>query len=192
LKIRGLPYQTRFEEIAEFFRDHKNIERSIVMGIGQDGRKNGFASILFEDEKSAKDAMDEMQGGHVGTRYVELSVITYGDYMKFNGPSGGSGNGTFVRLSKFVSNDNKERCVVMRGLPYKVTAEEIIKFFDGYGKVTEDDIFIEEQNGKRSGSALVIFENEDVAQDAKQGMQKKNIGEDKRWVELYDCNDQFM
>lgn len=51
----------------------------------------------------------------------------------------------------------------MRGLPYRITTEEIIAFFDGFGKVVEDDIFIEEQSGKRSGSALVIFENEDVA-----------------------------
>jgi RNA recognition motif-containing protein len=51
----------------------------------------------------------------------------------------------------------------MRGLPYRVNSEDILNFFSGYGSLTLDDIFIEEFNGKRSGSALVIFENNDVA-----------------------------
>lgn len=49
VKIRGLPYQVRYEEIADFFRDHRYIEKSAILGVGADGRKNGFGSILFED-----------------------------------------------------------------------------------------------------------------------------------------------
>jgi len=52
----------------------------------------------------------------------------------------------------------------MRGLPYKVQPAEVIKFFDGFGKVNETNVFIEEFNGKRTGSALVIFENKELAQ----------------------------
>ena len=59
--------------------------------------------------------------------------------------------------------ENQDRSLVMRGLPYRVNAEDILSFFSGYGSLTLDDIFIEEFNGKRSGSALVIFENMDVA-----------------------------
>ena len=64
-----------------------------------------------------------------------------------------------MKLSKYVGSDNKERCIVMRGLPYRVNEDQIQKFFDGYGNLSIDDIFIEEFNGKRTGSALVIFEN---------------------------------
>lgn len=80
----------------------------------------------------------------------------------------------------------------MRGCPWKITAEEIIEFFNGYGAISKEDVFIEEFNGKRTGSALVIFENNTVAQDAKGNMQKQEIGAEKRYVELYDCNDDFM
>ena len=80
----------------------------------------------------------------------------------------------------------------MRGLPWKITAEEILDFFEGYGKLSEDDIYIEEFNGKRTGSALVIFENQELAQKAKGENNKKEIGAEARYVELYDCNDQFM
>lgn len=57
VKVRGLPYSAQYEDVAEFFKDFHYIEKSVVMGLGYDGRKNGFGAILFEDEKEAKDAM---------------------------------------------------------------------------------------------------------------------------------------
>lgn len=97
-----------------------------------------------------------------------MSVITYGDYSKFNGPVNAGGNfggkpGSTVKLSKFVGKDNQDRSIVMRGCPWKITTEEVTEFFDGFGKLTEEDIFIEEFNGKRTGSVLVIFESQTVA-----------------------------
>jgi RNA recognition motif-containing protein len=86
LKIKGLPYSTTFEEVADFFKDFQYIEKSVVLGLGRDGRKNGFGAILFEDEKEAKAAADGMNGQYVGSRYVDLSQINYGDYSRFNGP----------------------------------------------------------------------------------------------------------
>lgn len=80
----------------------------------------------------------------------------------------------------------------MRGCPWKVTAEDIINFFNGYGALTSEDIFIEEYNGKRTGSALVIFENQQVSQDAKAALQKKEIGAEARYVELYSDEQEFM
>jgi RNA recognition motif-containing protein len=128
----------------------------VVLGTNPDGRKNGFGAILFEDEKEARAAMNDLQGEHVGDRYVELSLITYGDYSRFNGPAS---EGSDVKLSRFVGHDNKERCLVCRGLPYRVTVQEIVDFFKGYGDLSDKDVLIEEYRGQRTGSALVIFEN---------------------------------
>ena len=80
----------------------------------------------------------------------------------------------------------------MRGLPYKIQTVDIVKFFEGHGDVTESSVFVEEFNGKRTGSALVIFDTEEIAQTAKEQKHKKEIGTDGRYVELYDQNDQFM
>lgn len=80
----------------------------------------------------------------------------------------------------------------MRGLPYKVTTEETLGFFEGYGELAEDNIYIEEFNGRRTGSALVIFKDSDLAQDCKKKFNKKELGPEGRYVELYDCYDQFM
>ena len=76
----------------------------------------------------------------------------------------------------------------MRGLPFKVTVEEIQSFFIGYGNMMKTDIVIEEFNGgKRSGAALVFFENEEIAQMAKNSLNRTNLGQ--RYVELFDSED---
>jgi len=53
VKIRGLPYQTRFEEVTNFFSGKGYIDRSVVLGTNPDGRKNGFGAILFNNEDDA-------------------------------------------------------------------------------------------------------------------------------------------
>jgi len=128
VKIRGLPYQTRYEEIADFFGDFKYIERSVILGLNNEGRKNGFGSILFETEEDANAAAAGMNGQHVGSRYVDLNVISYGDYKRFNKPNdfgGNRANSKPVKLANHVNSDNQDRSLVMRGLPYRATPETV-------------------------------------------------------------------
>jgi len=84
VKIRGLPYQTRFDEVSKFFQDYKYIDKSIVFGVGFDGRNNGFGAILMETPQEATSAANELNEQYIGSRFVELSVISYGDYLDFN------------------------------------------------------------------------------------------------------------
>ena len=134
VKIRGLPYQVRYSEISDFFRQFRYVERSSVLGVGGDGRKNGYGAILFETSDEAHAAAEELDQQNIGSRYVELSVISYGDYLAFNGPVsgsyGGHGGAKSTRLSQFVSEDNQDKGLVMRGLPYRVEVSEIVAFFE--------------------------------------------------------------
>lgn len=77
----------------------------------------------------------------------------------------------------------------MRGLPYKIHESDIVEFFDGFG-IEKRDVYIEEFKGKRTGSALVLFDEKDTAQAAKKKLHKNEIGG--RYIQLYDENDQFM
>jgi len=79
----------------------------------------------------------------------------------------------------------------MRGLPWRVTVDEIVEFFEGY-TIKESDIAIEKKDGRSTGSGLVIFESEDAAQEAKGALNKQTIGAAQRYVDLFDCNDGFM
>jgi len=84
VKIRGMPYQTRYEEVSDFFREYKFINQSVVLGLNHEGRKNGFGAILFDNEEEAAAAAKGMNNEYIGSRYVDLSVISYDDYKKFN------------------------------------------------------------------------------------------------------------
>jgi len=84
-----------------------------------------------------------------------------------------------------------ERALLMRGCPWKITPAQVQSFFDQkYGEILDEDIFIEEFNGKRTGTVLVLFDNKDTAQDAKAGLVKQPVPEDDsgRYVELIDCD----
>ena len=81
---------------------------------------------------------------------------------------GGGGGASYggeggVKLSDHVTDENKSKALMMRGIPFRSTMDEIIGFFDGHGTLTEDKITIEEMNGRRTGSVLVVFENTDKA-----------------------------
>ena len=114
VKLRGLPYQVRYEEVAEFFQDYKYINQSVQLGVNYEGRKNGFGAILFDSQEEAERAAKEMDRKYVKDRYVDLSVISYGEYMSFNtqSSSGGSGGnyggqqGSYVKLFTLVNEDN--------------------------------------------------------------------------------------
>ena len=81
--------------------------------------------------------------------------------------------------------------MLMRGLPFKVTVEEIQSFFREYADLMKTDIVIEEiAAGKRSGKALVFFDHEETMKKAKIGLDKSNLGS--RYVELFDHRDQAM
>ena len=55
----------------------------------------------------------------------------------------------------------------------------------------KSDVVIEEiSGGKRSGAALVFFETEDMASEAKKSLDKTNLGQ--RYVELFNYQDQVM
>jgi len=37
----------RFEEVSDFFNGMGYLDKSVVLGLNPDGRKNGFGAILF-------------------------------------------------------------------------------------------------------------------------------------------------
>jgi len=60
VKIRGLPYNIRYEEISDFFKGYGYLNQSVVLGLNYEGRKNGFGAILFETEDKAHVASKEL------------------------------------------------------------------------------------------------------------------------------------
>lgn len=80
-----------------------------------------------------------------------------------------------MKLSKYLNESNITRVVKLRGLPYTVTVDTLCEFFGDFG-VTRSDIVLEENNGKKTGFALVFFKDSETAQQARIEKHKKNIG----------------
>ena len=65
----------------------------------------------------------------------------------------------------------------MRGLPWKVTPEEIVEFFkNGEFTITTNDVVIERQDGKVTGYGLAFLANSDDAETAIDSLNREHIG----------------
>ena len=57
--MRGLPYTTTEQDVADFFKTYNINQNSIKLGRTPDGRSSGQAAILFHNELTSKQAMNE-------------------------------------------------------------------------------------------------------------------------------------
>ena len=81
--MRGLPYRATDEEVTEFYKDFKLKEDSLQWGVAADGRKNGWGSILFENEDEASRAAEAMNKQEIGGRWIGIEVMSYKNYKGF-------------------------------------------------------------------------------------------------------------
>lgn len=94
-----------------------------------------------------------------------------------------------LKLADVAKPETNEKSLCMRGLPFRVKLDEIKEFLAEVCEVAEENIHIEEDNGRRSGAGLVVFENEDQAQEVKDALNRKEIGG--RFIQLFDQNDRM-
>ena len=56
----------------------------------------------------------------------------------------------------------------MRGLPQEMTIDQLLKFFNNYGLMTGDDVYIHtKKTVKYMADGIAVFESEEMAQKAK-------------------------
>ena len=120
--MRGLSMFAEHKEIYEFFKDFKFIDKSIVLQINPDGKKNGQGVILMDSEAEAVTAVNTKQEAHIGERFIKLEIISYKEYQIFNfGLKGKSLVGCFVSsIGEKITEENKTKCLLIKGLPFKI------------------------------------------------------------------------
>tara|TARA_B110001450_G_scaffold202656_1_gene191928 strand:- start:249 stop:605 length:357 start_codon:yes stop_codon:yes gene_type:complete len=109
-----------------------------------------------------------------------------------SGGGGGGGERKTVAITDHINKDNKDKTLVMKGMPFKATESEVKEFFEGFDLDTDDSIYLDQENGRKSGKGAVVFKSEDVAQEAKDALNKKEIGAHGRYVILCDQYDDFF
>lgn len=72
LKLRGLPFSIRREDLSSFFKGYGYLEDEIKIGKNSDGTKTGEGAVLFESESECKKAFLNKQGQNIAHRWIEL------------------------------------------------------------------------------------------------------------------------
>ena len=109
-----------------FFQGYRVVSDSIKLGKNDEGKATGQAACLFETPEDAKNAMVEKQGQNIGHRWVEIYQQTYADYLTFHE---GQKMQKFTRAASYVTDNNRARCVKLRGLPFQVQISDVVEFF---------------------------------------------------------------
>ena len=78
--MRGLPYATSKTDIQRFFSSYNYVKDSIKIEENMDGRRTGYATLLFTSESDASSAVNEKQGDYIKNRWIELFLRDYSYY----------------------------------------------------------------------------------------------------------------
>lgn len=70
-----------------------------------------------------------------------------------------------INLRNYLNDDNIDRAVKLRGMPFQCSAAEVIDFFKDFN-VSNSDVVIEYRNGKMTGFGLVFLESQEEAERA--------------------------
>jgi hypothetical protein len=77
---------------------------------------------------------------------------------------------------------NEGRVLMMNGLPYSASVQDIVGFFAGYNLLPSQSRIILESDGRSSGKAFATFDTQDEARRALQGKNRHSIG--RRYIDL--------
>jgi RNA recognition motif-containing protein len=139
LTLKGLPFKATEEDIAAFFEGYNMVPGSIKYQMNEEGRKTGLAAVLFESEQDKERAFKEKQKQEIGGRWILLNDLDVDDHAEFESYNPENKN---VRCGDSVNEDNVDRCVKIRGLPWAANKGTVIEFFDGFS-VKKNDITID-------------------------------------------------
>jgi len=235
VRLRGLPFEARKGDIADFFAGLEIEDNGILMVTEKNGRASGEAFVQFTNSDDATKALEKNKAS-MGRRYIEVFRSSMDDakraqsmmmgYDRMSGPRGGGpmrggggyGGGYGGGMGRpgpydryrggyggggpgYYSggpmpgpgyrngNGGGGRYIVhMRGLPFRVTEQEIAEWFSSVADPV--DVMIHyNHDGRPSGEAEAMFASEI---DVRRALQKNKQNMQHRYVELfYDGPDQF-
>jgi heterogeneous nuclear ribonucleoprotein F/H len=178
VRMRGLPFNVRKDEVLMFFQDYQVMPDSVIIGEMSNGKKTGEGVIIFKNESEATRAVADKNGANIGKRWIELYLHPYSHFHSF---FQAQHHEEFVVLSKYINEENRNRAVRLRGLPFNCSKKDVMMFFKQFG-VTENDVIIEVKESRATGRALVFLSDSMAAMRAAQVLDKEYIGN--RYIEL--------
>ncbi|XP_015260446.1 PREDICTED: G-rich sequence factor 1-like [Cyprinodon variegatus] len=169
VQVKGFPWSCTVQDLLQFFSDCRirDGEKGIHLTLDRLGRPSGRAFIEMEHEEDVTKALEKHRQ-YLGPRYVEVYEVTNGDAE--------------VILKKAGEAGAEDGVVLLRGLPYSCTEDDIAHFFSGLN-IAENGITILSNNrGRNSGQAYVQFSSQEEASKALQ-KDRELIGH--RYIEVF-------
>ncbi|VDK43310.1 unnamed protein product [Taenia asiatica] len=120
VRARGLPWQTTDAEVQHFFRGLNIAPGGIALVLSKAGRRNGEAVIRFTSREQRDFALRKHKH-HMNQRYIEIYAAQSDEFVAV---AQGETQEAEVYLGKFTTPS--QSLLRMRGLPYLVSAEEIV------------------------------------------------------------------
>ncbi|XP_072165120.1 heterogeneous nuclear ribonucleoprotein H2-like isoform X1 [Diadema setosum] len=87
VRLRGLPFDCRPDDIVEFFKDYKIAPDGITLPSDFDGRSTGEAYVQFVSKEMAERALSKHKS-HMGHRYIEVFQCNSSEVRRFNSNPG--------------------------------------------------------------------------------------------------------
>ena len=215
MRLRGLPFNTTQETIFQFFQGYdipKGL-MGVSLVLGANGRPNGEAYVEFASEEIA-DAALAKDHGTIGTRYVEVFRSTPDQMHQSLSRAGKSNNlapmtmqhggmqqgampyayGPFSMPppmsqgyggASVMAGPGADAVVKLRGLPYKVTRNDILEFFSGLSVPLNGVHLMFNEREQPTGEGYVEFSSQE---DRERAMSKDRQHIGGRYVELFRVN----
>ncbi|NWR44030.1 GRSF1 factor, partial [Regulus satrapa] len=152
VRAQGFPFSCTEEDVLTFFDSCRirNGENGVHFLLNRDGRRRGDALIELESKADVQRAL-EKHLRYMGPRYVKVFEVHDSDVEGL------------LRNLRDESQAMNDGVVLLRGLPFTSTEEDIADFFSGL-KIT--DIAFIYRGDRRTGEAFVQFATPEMAAKA--------------------------
>ncbi len=84
VKLQGLPFTTKAEEVLQFFAGYNILKQSLLIGVNYMKMPTGYAVVRFASCAEAQRAMQELQGKYIAQRYMVMTGVLDHDYDMFS------------------------------------------------------------------------------------------------------------
>lgn len=140
LKMKGLPFRARFDEIAAFFQwaEVAIIPRSAFLEVAEDGRKSGNAFVKFAAEADRDKAVSMLFGERFSDscdRNINLYKATVEEYKESRNAVPKMPNGDSHCISRLMKHRQDSR----RAKDYE-TADALREKVDSMGVIVNEDL----------------------------------------------------
>jgi len=142
--------QTDEESLRSFFIKFGGIIDTTIMR-DSDKQSRGFGFVLFESASSVDEIITVRKEGKVFTLDDHHIEVKRALPKVPGGTAGSSRTGGLYRK------------IFVGGLPSSITEDELRKYFERFGRVTETEILRDRETNRLRGFAFVTFDDEDSA-----------------------------